>query len=157
MQRITPNLWFADQAEEAAAFYVGVFKNSKINATSHYGSAGPLPDGMVMTVEFELDGVAFTALNGGPVDFEFTEALSLIVNCNSQEEVDHYWESLSDGGEEGVCGWLKDKYGVSWQIIPTALNEMVSDPDQEKSQRAMEAMLQMKKIDIEQLRKAFEG
>jgi predicted 3-demethylubiquinone-9 3-methyltransferase (glyoxalase superfamily) len=124
--QITPNLWFDDQAEEAAKFYTAVFKNSKIKTIAHYGSAGPLPAGKVMTVDFEL--------NGGPADFKFNEALSLIVNCASQEEVDYFWRKLSEGGEEGVCGWLKDKYGVSWQIIPTAMNEMISDPDVDKSQ-----------------------
>ena len=157
MQRITPNLWFDDQAGEAAKFYTAVFKNSKINAITHYGSAGPLPAGMVMMVDFELDGQQFTALNGGPADFQFNEALSLIVNCASQEEVDYFWEKLSEGGEEGACGWLKDKYGVSWQIIPTAMNEMISDPDPDRSQPAMQAMLRMKKIDIAAIERAYRG
>jgi predicted 3-demethylubiquinone-9 3-methyltransferase (glyoxalase superfamily) len=157
MQRIAPNLWFEHQAEQAAMFYTTVFKNSKINAVSHYGSAGPLPAGTVMMVDFELDGQEFTALNGGPAEFEFNEALSLIVNCASQEEVDLFWHKLGEGGEEGACGWLKDKYGVSWQIIPTAMNEMISDPDPDKSQRAMQAMLQMEKIDIAALERAYRG
>jgi predicted 3-demethylubiquinone-9 3-methyltransferase (glyoxalase superfamily) len=157
MQRITPNLWFDDQAEEAAKFYTTVFKNSKINAIAHYGSAGPRPAGTVMMVDFELDGQQFTALNGGPADFQFNEALSLIVNCASQEEVDYFWQTLSEGGEEGACGWLRDKYGVSWQIIPTAMNEMISDPDPGRSQRAMQAMLQMKKIDIAAIERAYRG
>ncbi len=155
MQRIAPNLWFDDQAEEAAKFYTTIFKNSKINTIAHYGSAGPLPAGTVMMVDFELDGQQFTALNGGPADFKFNEALSLIVNCASQDEVDYFWRKLSDGGEEGDCGWLKDRYGVSWQIIPTAMNDMISDPDPDKSQRAMQAMLQMKKIDIATIERAY--
>jgi predicted 3-demethylubiquinone-9 3-methyltransferase (glyoxalase superfamily) len=157
MQRITPNLWFDDQAEEAARFYTAVFKNSRINTIAHYGSAGPLPAGTVMMVEFELDGQEFTALNGGSADFAFNEALSLIVNCTSQGEVDYYWKRLGEDGDEGDCGWLKDRYGVSWQIIPTAMNEMISDPDPEKSQRAMQAMLHMKKIDIATIERAFRG
>jgi predicted 3-demethylubiquinone-9 3-methyltransferase (glyoxalase superfamily) len=157
MQTITPNLWFDDRAEEAARFYTAVFKNSRINAVARYGSAGPLPAGTVMMVEFELDGQQFTALNGGPAHFKFNEALSLIVNCASQDEVDHYWQWLSEGGEEGDCGWLKDRYGVSWQIIPTAMNEMISDPDPDRSQRAMQAMLHMKKIDIATIERAYRG
>ena len=157
MQRITPNLWFDDQAEEAAEFYTSIFENSKVTAISHYGSAGPRPAGTVMVVEFELDGQQFTALNGGPADFRFNEALSFIVNCASQAEVDYFWQKLADGGEEGVCGWLTDRYGVSWQIIPTAMNEMISDPDPDKSQRAMAAMLQMTKIDIAAIERAYRG
>ena len=153
MQKIVPNLWFDTEAEEAAKFYTSIFKNSKINAVSHFGDAGPRPAGMVMTVDFEIEGQGFTALNGGP-DFKFNEAISLLVNCNSQEEVDELWEKLTEGGEEGPCGWLKDRYGVSWQIIPTALPELIQDPDPGRANRAMEAMLQMKKIDIEGLRKA---
>jgi predicted 3-demethylubiquinone-9 3-methyltransferase (glyoxalase superfamily) len=155
MQKITPNLWFDTEAEASAQFYTSVFKNSTINAVSHYGSAGPQPIGTVMMVEFELDGVAFTALNGGSADFAFNEALSFIVNCDSQKEVDYYWQTLSESGEEGVCGWLKDKYGVSWQIIPTVMNDLITDPDPEKSQRAMKAMLKMTKIDIEKLKSAY--
>jgi predicted 3-demethylubiquinone-9 3-methyltransferase (glyoxalase superfamily) len=157
VQRITPNLWFDDQAEEAAEFYTSIFENSKVTAISHYGSAGPRPAGTVMVVEFELDGQQFTALNGGPADFRFNEALSFIVNCASQAEVDYFWQKLADGGEEGVCGWLTDRYGVSWQIIPTAMNEMISDPDPDKSQRAMAAMLQMTKIDIAAIERAYRG
>jgi predicted 3-demethylubiquinone-9 3-methyltransferase (glyoxalase superfamily) len=157
MQRITPNLWFDDQAEEAAKFYTGVFKDSKISTIARYGSAGPQPAGTVMMVDFELDGQQFTALNGGPADFKFNEALSFIVNCASQDEVDYFWQKLGEGGEEGDCGWLKDKYGVSWQIIPTAMNEMISDPDPEKSRRAMQAMLQMEKIDIATMERAYLG
>ncbi len=148
MPTITPCLWFDTQAEEAAALYTYVFPNSRILDVSRYGEAGPRPVGMVMTVNFELDGQEFVALNGGP-DFTFNEAVSFQVNCASQEEVDHYWSKLTaDGGEEGPCGWLKDKFGVSWQIVPTRLMELVGDPNPEVSQAAMRAMLQMKKIDI---------
>jgi predicted 3-demethylubiquinone-9 3-methyltransferase (glyoxalase superfamily) len=158
MQRITPNLWFDDKAEEAAKFYTTVFKNSKIEKIARYGEAGSevsgMPAGSVMTVEFELDGQNFVGLNGGPV-FKFTEAISFIINCETQEEVDYYWEKLTDGGEEGPCGWLKDKFGVSWQVVPTALVELLNDPNPEKSQRVMKAMLQMKKIEIDGLQKAY--
>ena len=154
MQKITPWLWFDTEAEEAANFYTSVFKNSRILQVSRYGEAGPRPAGMVLTVSFELDGQEFVALNGGP-DFRFTEAVSFLVSCASQDEVDYYWNALTDGGgEPGPCGWLKDRYRLSWQIIPTALEELLSDPDPERSQRAMKAMLQMGKIDIEGLRKA---
>ena len=155
MQKITPYLWFDDQAEEAANFYTSIFKHSKIEEVTRYGKAGPRPEGMAMTVSFELQGQEFVALNGGP-EFKFNEAISFLVSCDSQEEVDYFWNNLSEGGEEGPCGWLKDKYGVSWQIIPTALPELLSDPDPEKSQRVMAAMLQMSKIDIEGLRQAYE-
>ncbi|WP_367040103.1 VOC family protein [Streptomyces sp. Je 1-332] len=147
MPRITPTLWFDTQGEEAATFYVSVFPNSKITNVSHYGDAGPRPAGTVMTVEFELDGQPYLALNGGP-QFTFNEALSLTIDCADQEEVDHYWTKLSDGGEEGPCGWLKDKFGLSWQVVPTALEELVSDPDPARAQRAMAAMLGMQKIDV---------
>ena len=153
MQKITPSLWFDTQSEEAANFYVSVFKNSTILDVSRYGEAGPRPAGMVMTVTFELDGQEFIALNGGP-EFTFTEAVSLQVNCETQEEVDRYWNLLAEGGDEGPCGWLKDKYGLSWQIIPVALTELLNDPDAAKAQRVMAAMLQMKKIDIAALRAA---
>jgi predicted 3-demethylubiquinone-9 3-methyltransferase (glyoxalase superfamily) len=159
MQRITPCLWFDDQAEEAAAFYTGIFRNSRIVSVSRYGEAGRevhgKAPGTVMVVAFELDGQAFTALNGGPV-FKFNEAISLQVSCESQEEVDYYWEKLSMGGDEAAqqCGWLKDRYGVSWQIVPRVLGELIGDPDPEKSQRTMRAMLQMKKIDIAGLTRA---
>jgi predicted 3-demethylubiquinone-9 3-methyltransferase (glyoxalase superfamily) len=162
IQRITPCLWFDDQAEEAAEFYTAIFRNSRIVNISRYGEAGRevhgKPAGTVMTVEFELDGQAFTALNGGPV-FKFNEAISLQVNCDTQEEVDYYWEKLSESGDERAqqCGWLKDKYGVSWQVVPFVLIEMINDPDAEKSNRAMEAMLRMKKIDIAELRRAYAG
>jgi predicted 3-demethylubiquinone-9 3-methyltransferase (glyoxalase superfamily) len=153
MQKITPCLWFDTEGEEAAKLYTSVFEDSKITNVTHYGDAGPRPAGTVMTVDFELAGQKFVALNGGP-DFKFTEALSFQVSCETQEEVDRFWDSLSDGGEEGPCGWLKDRFGLSWQIIPTALSELLNDPDQERSQRAMQAMLQMGKIDIDALRRA---
>lgn len=160
IQKITPCLWFDNQAEEAVKFYTDVFKDSKIVAISRYGEAGyeihGMPAGTVMTVAFELDGQAFTALNGGPV-FKFNEAISLQVNCETQEDVDYYWEKLSEGGDEAAqqCGWLKDKYGVSWQVVPRVLPEMLMDADSKKSQRVMEAMLQMKKINIDQLERAY--
>ncbi len=163
MTKVKPFLWFDDQAAEAAALYVDVFSTrpgadadrgrSRITNVSRYGDAGPGPAGSAMTVEFELDGQPVTALNGGP-EYTFTEAFSFFVTCESQEEVDHFWIRLSDGGEEGPCGWLKDRYGLSWQIVPTALMELLGDPDPERSQRAMRAMLQMSKIEIEGLRAA---
>jgi len=156
MPKITPFLWFDTQAEEAAKLYVSVFPNSKLGEVSHYGEAGPGTPGSVMTVSFELDGQAFTALNGGP-EYTFTEAVSFQVDCETQEEVDHYWSALSDGGEEGPCGWLKDRYGLSWQIVPTALFRLLGDPDREKSQRAMAAMLKMRKLDIAELERAAEA
>jgi len=155
MQKITPYLWFDNQAEEAANFYVSIFNNSKIVNISRYGEAGPGPAGTVLTVSFELEGQQFTALNGGPA-FKFTEAVSFFVDCKSQEEVDDLWEKLTEGGEEQPCGWLKDKFGLSWQIVPTVLIEMLNDPDPEKARRATEAMLQMKKIDIPTLEQAYE-
>lgn len=161
-QRIAPCLWFDDQAEEAAAFYVSVFKNSKVVSVSRYGKAGQdihkRPVGSVMTVAFELDGQAFTALNGGPV-FRFNEAVSLQVNCSNQDEVDYYWDKLSKGGDPKAqqCGWLKDQYGLSWQIVPTVLPEMLKDHESPKAQRAMAAMLRMKKIDIRELERAAAG
>ena len=153
MPKVTPWLWFDTQAEEAATFYTSVFPNSKIVEVTHYGSAGPRAEGMVMTVSFDLDGQRFSALNGGP-DFTFNEAISFEVSCEDQEEVDRYWRTLSDGGEEGPCGWLKDRFGVSWQIVPTVLPELLADPDQEKAQRVMAAMLQMRKIEIDKLEQA---
>ena len=159
---ITPCLWFDDQAEEAATFYTGIFKRSKIGRVARYGEAGRevhgKAPGTVMTVAFELNGQPFTALNGGPV-FKFNEAISFQVLCQTQKEVDHYWERLSSGGDEGAqqCGWLKDKYGVSWQIVPTVLIEMMSDPDPDRAGRAMQAMLGMKKIDIAALQRAYDG
>jgi predicted 3-demethylubiquinone-9 3-methyltransferase (glyoxalase superfamily) len=154
LQKITPNLWFDTEAEEAANFYTSIFKDSKVARVMHYGEAGPRPAGMVMTVTFQLDGQEFTALNGGP-EFKFNEAISLLVNCETQEEVDELWDKLSDGGEKGPCGWLKDKFGVSWQIVPTVLDEMLQDEDADRANRVMKAMLQMTKIDIEALEKAY--
>jgi predicted 3-demethylubiquinone-9 3-methyltransferase (glyoxalase superfamily) len=153
MQKITACLWFDDQGEEAATFYTSLFPNSKITDITRYGSAGPRPEGTVMTVSFELDGQEFLALNGGP-EFTFTEAVSFQVDCKSQDEVDMYWNALSEGGEEGPCGWLKDKFGLSWQIVPNALPRLLGDPDREKAQRVMAAMLKMKKIDIDELERA---
>ena len=153
LTKITPCLWFDTQGEEAANFYTGIFENSRILQVSRYGSAGPRPEGMVMVVNFELDGQEFMALNGGP-EFTFDEAISFQVNCESQDEVDEFWAKLSDGGEEGPCGWLKDKFGVSWQIVPTVLDELVADPDPERAQRAMKAMLGMKKLDVAELQRA---
>src|SRR5213594_4242868 len=143
MQKITPFLWFDTQAEEAAKFYASVFPNSKILSTARYGEAGPGPKGRVMTVEFELAGQRMIALNGGP-QFKFTEAISLSVDCKDQKEVDRYWTKLSQGGEEGPCGWLKDRYGLSWQVTPTGMEELFADPDPERAKRAMEAMLKMR-------------
>ena len=154
-QKITPFLWFDNRAEEAANFYVSIFKNSRIGTISRYGEGGPGPKGSVMTVAFQLDGQSFTALNGGP-HFKFTEAVSFVVNCDSQKEVDEFWEKLSVGGSEGQCGWLKDKFGLSWQIVPTALMEMLQDKDPKKSQRVMQALMKMKKLDVPTLRRAYE-
>jgi len=156
VQKITPFLWFDDKAEEAANFYVSLFKDSKIDNISRYGDAGPGPKGSAMVVGFTLNGQRFSALNGGPM-FKFTEAISLLVNCETQQEVDELWEKLSAGGQKSQCGWLKDKYGLSWQIIPTALGKLMSDPNREKSGRVMKAMLQMTKIDIAALQKAYDG
>jgi predicted 3-demethylubiquinone-9 3-methyltransferase (glyoxalase superfamily) len=162
VQRITPCLWFDDQAQEAAEFYTAIFRNSKIVTVARYGEAGHdvhgKPAGTVMTVAFELEGQAFTALNGGPM-FKFNEAVSFQINCETQEDVDYYWNKLSKGGDAGAqqCGWLKDKYGLSWQVVPRVLVELISDSDPEKSGRVMEAMLQMKKIDIDGLKRAYAG
>jgi predicted 3-demethylubiquinone-9 3-methyltransferase (glyoxalase superfamily) len=161
IQKITPCLWFDDQAEEAAKFYTAIFNNSKIVSITRYGEAGHevhgRPAGTVMTVAFELDGHAFTALNGGPM-FKFNEAISFQVSCETQEELDYYWERLSEGGDREAqqCGWLKDKYGASWQVIPNVLLEMLTNPDSKKSQRVMKSMLQMKKIDREELKRAYD-
>ena len=155
VQKITPFLWFDHQAEEAANFYASIFPNSKVGKVLRYGPTGPGPAGSVMTVEFQLEGQPFVALNGGPV-FKFTEAISFVVNCQTQEEVDSYWEKLSAGGGEVQCGWVKDKFGLSWQIVPTALTELLSNPDPAKSQRVMKAMLTMKKLDIRALKQAAE-
>jgi predicted 3-demethylubiquinone-9 3-methyltransferase (glyoxalase superfamily) len=156
MQKITPFLWYDDQAEEAANLYTSVFDNSKILNVSRYGEAGPGAPGSVMTVEFELEGQRFVGLNGGPAH-QFTEAVSFAVTCETQEEVDELWSKLSDGGEEGPCGWLKDRFGLSWQIVPTALPRLLTDPDREKAGRVMQAMMQMGKIEIAELERAAEG
>ncbi len=155
MQKITPFLWFDDKAEEAMHFYTSIFKNSKVGRISRYGEGGPRPKGTVMSVTFQLEGQEFMALNGGP-EFAFTPAISLFVNCETQAEVDELWEKLSAGGKKERCGWLKDKYGLSWQIIPSALGQMMQDQDAEKSKRVMKAMLQMDKIEIKTLKQAYE-
>ena len=155
-QKITPNLWFDTEAEEAAAFYISVFPNSRIVNVARYTEAGPRPAGMVMTIEFELDGQRFIGINGGP-QFTFDEAVSFQINCETQDDVDYYWERLSEGGEEGPCGWLKDKYGLSWQVTPTGMDELFADPDPKKAERAMKAMLGMSKLDLAALRSAAEG
>ena len=155
MQKITPFLWFNDQAEEAVNFYVSIFKNSKVVNVSRYGDAGPGPKGQVMVAVFELEGQKFMALNGGP-HFHFTEAISLLVDCETQQEVDDLWEKLTAGGQESQCGWLKDKYGLSWQIIPKQLGQMMADKDPEKAKRVMMAMLKMRKIDIAALKRAYD-
>jgi predicted 3-demethylubiquinone-9 3-methyltransferase (glyoxalase superfamily) len=156
MQKITPFLWFNNQAEEAMNFYVAIFKNSKVGTVTRYGDAGPGPKGTAMSATFQLDGQDFLALNGGPL-FTFTPAISFYVNCETQDEVDELWEKLSAGGEKSRCGWLKDKYGLSWQIIPAAMSVMLRDKDAEKSKRVMQAMMQMGKIDIKTLKQAYDG
>ncbi|MCH0540518.1 VOC family protein [Streptomyces sp. MUM 203J] len=157
MQRkITPCLWFDSEAEEAARYYVSIFKEGRILKVSRFPEGTPRPAGMVMTVEFELDGQRLIALNGGP-EFTFNEAVSLSVECEDQEEVDHYWARLGEGGEEGPCGWLKDRYGLSWQVTPRVLDEMMTDPDPDRARRATEAMMGMKKIDVQALKDAYEG
>ena len=155
MQKITPFLWYDDKAEEAMNFYVSIFENSKVLRVTRYGETGPGPKGTVMTAEFQLEGQEFVALNGGP-HFKFDEAISFVVNCETQEEVDYFWHKLSEGGAESQCGWLKDQYGLSWQVVPTILAEMLQDKDPEKSERVMKAMLQMKKLDTEALKQAYE-
>ena len=155
-QKIIPNLWFDTEVEEAAAFYVSVFDDSRIVGVTHYTEAGPRQAGMVMTVEFELNGQRFVGINGGP-EFTFDEAVSLQITCEDQDEVDRYWERLSDGGSEGPCGWLKDRYGLSWQVVPTGMEELFADPDPKRAERAMRAMLAMGKLDIAGLRRAADG
>ncbi len=157
MKKITPFLWFDNQAEEAMNFYVSVFKNSRVLGVSRYGDTGPGPKGQVMTASFSLNGQEFTALNGGPQHFGFTEAISFYVDCETQQEVDDLWEKLTKEGEPGPCGWLKDKYGLSWQIVPSALGEMLGDKDPGKAGRVMQAMLKMSKLDVAALRQAYEG
>ena len=156
MTTITPCLWFDTEGEEAAQHYTSIFPNSRILEVAHYGEAGPRPAGTVMTVAFELDGQKFVALNGGP-EFTFSEAISFQVDCGSQDEVDHYWDRLSDGGEEGPCGWVKDRYGVSWQVVPKRLTELLTETDPATSQRVMSAMLQMRKLDVAALEEAAEA
>jgi len=152
-QKIVPNLWFDTEAEEAANFYVDLFDDARIVSVAHYTEAGPRPAGTVMTVEFELNGQRFVGINGGP-QFKFDEAVSFQISCEDQDEVDRFWSRLSEGGEEGQCGWLKDRFGLSWQVVPTGMEELFSDPDQERARRAMEAMLGMQKIDIAEIRRA---
>jgi predicted 3-demethylubiquinone-9 3-methyltransferase (glyoxalase superfamily) len=158
MPKLTPFLWFDNQAEEAATLYTSVFPSSKITDIQRYGTGGPGPEGAVMTVRFELDGQVFTALNGGPQNFSFNESVSFVVDCRDQAEVDYYWDALTaNGGEPGPCGWLKDKYGLSWQIVPSALTELLSDPDPGRSSRAVQAMLKMQKLDVAELRAAADN
>ncbi|MFB7373078.1 VOC family protein [Streptomyces sp. NPDC056222] len=156
MPRITPNLWFDTQGKEAAEFYCSVFPNSEIKNVSYYGEAGPRPAGTVLTVDFVLDGTRFTAINGGP-EFTFDEAVSFLIDCADQGEVDYYWNKLSEGGQEGPCGWVKDKFGLSWQVVPAVLEELLSDPDEARAQRAMKAMLTMGKLDVAALLAAADG
>jgi predicted 3-demethylubiquinone-9 3-methyltransferase (glyoxalase superfamily) len=155
-QKIKPNLWFDTEAEEAAAFYIGVFPNSRIVNVTHYTEAGPRPAGTVLTVEFELDGQRFVGINGGP-EFTFDEAVSFEITCESQDEIDSYWDRLSDGGETGQCGWLKDRYGLSWQVVPSGMEELFGDPDSGRAERAMRALLGMTKLDIAALHRAADG
>jgi predicted 3-demethylubiquinone-9 3-methyltransferase (glyoxalase superfamily) len=156
IQKITPFLWFESQAEEAARFYTSVFPNSRVVSEARYGKSGPGPEGTVMTVDFELDGLRFVALNGGPI-YKINEAVSFLVNCASAEEVDHYWGRLTEGGQEVQCGWLKDKFGLTWQIIPSRFLEMMKDPDPARKERVMKAMFQMKKLDLPKLEEAYRG
>ncbi|MEK6371417.1 MAG: VOC family protein [Acidobacteriota bacterium] len=156
MKRITPFLWFENQAEEAANYYASIFKNSKVGRITRWGDVGPGPKGSVLTIEFELDGQDFVGLNGGP-EFKFTEAVSFSVECKNQEEIDYYWDKLSAGGEQGPCGWLKDKYGLSWQVNPSILSDMLNDPNPAKANAVMKAMLEMKKIVIADLKKAYDA
>ncbi len=155
-QRITPNLWFDTEAEDAAKFYTSIFENSRIVNTTHYTEAGPREAGSVMTVEWELDGQRFVGINGGP-EFQFSEAVSFEITCETQDEIDHYWDRLTDGGEEVQCGWCKDRFGLSWQVVPKGMEELFADPDQSRADRAMRAMFGMKKLDIEALRQAADG
>jgi predicted 3-demethylubiquinone-9 3-methyltransferase (glyoxalase superfamily) len=155
-QKITPNLWFDTEAEEAAKYYTSIFKNSRIVNVTHYNEAGPRPAGTVMTVEWELDGQRFVSINGGP-EFTFSEAVSFAINCKDQDEVDDYWEKLTEGGEEGPCGWLKDRYGLSWQVVPEGMDELFADEDPQRAERAMKAMFRMRKLDVAALREAADG
>ena len=155
-QKIIPNLWFDTEAEEAAEFYTSVFQDGRVLGRTHYTEGAPREAGMVMTVDWEVNGVRFTGINGGP-DFKFNESVSFLISCEDQDEVDYYWEKLGDGGEEGPCGWLKDRFGVSWQVVPTGMDELFADSDPERAKRAMQAMLQMRKLDIAELRAAADG
>jgi predicted 3-demethylubiquinone-9 3-methyltransferase (glyoxalase superfamily) len=155
-QKIVPNLWFDTEAEEAAEFYTSVFDNSRIVNVTRYPESGPRETGMVMTVEFELDGQRFIGINGGP-EFEFDETVSFEIECETQKEIDYYWEKLTDGGEESMCGWLRDRFGLSWQVVPTGMEEVFADPDPERADRAMKAMLQMRKLDLAALKAAADG
>jgi len=156
MPKITPNLWYDTESKEAAEFYISVFPNSKITNVTYYNAAGPRPAGMVLTVEFELDGQTYVAINGGP-QFRFSEAISLAITCDDQAEVDYYWDRLTEGGEEGPCGWLKDKFGLSWQVVPRGMEQMLNGPDSDRAARAMEAMFGMKKLDLAALQAAADG
>ena len=156
MPRITPNLWFDDQGLEAAEFYCSIFPNSKVTTVTHYGEAGPGPAGSVLTVDFLLDGQEYTAINGGP-QFKFDEAISLLINCADQDEIDYYWDKLTEGGEESQCGWLKDRYGLSWQVVPEGWADVLQDPDPSRAERAMQAMFGMKKLDLAALQAAADG
>ena len=155
-QQITPNLWFDTEAEDAANFYISIFDDSRIIGVSRYTEGSPRPAGMVMAVEFELNGQRFSGINGGP-EFKFNEAISFLITCETQEDIDRYWELLTDGGEEGPCGWCKDRYGVSWQVVPSGMDEMLANPDKDRAKRAMQAMMQMRKIDLAALREAADG
>ena len=157
MPKITPFLWFDDQAEAAVEFYLSVFPDSRITQVTRYSEAGPGPTGAVMTMQFELDGHEFVALNGGPVHYGFDESISFVIDCATEQEVDHYWEALTDGGEEIACGWLKDRYGVRWQVVPSELSSVLGDPDRERADRAMQAMMTMKKLDVRAMRRAADG
>ncbi len=157
MSKITPFLWFDDQAEEAVEFYLSVFPNSRISQIARHGEGGPGPAGSVMTIHFELDGNEFVALNGGPVHYGFDESISFVIDCATSEDVDRYWEALTDGGEEIACGWLKDRYGVRWQVVPSELPSVLGDPDPERAMRAMQAMMTMKKLDIRAMKAAADG
>jgi predicted 3-demethylubiquinone-9 3-methyltransferase (glyoxalase superfamily) len=157
MPKITPFLWFDDQAEEAVAFYLSVFPNSRILQVARYGEAGPGPAGSVMTISFELDGNEFVAINGGPAQYGFDESISFVVDCATEDDVDHYWEALTDGGEAIACGWLKDRYGLRWQVVPSELPSLLGDADPERAKRAMQAMMTMKKLDIRAMKTAADG
>lgn len=157
MPKITPFLWFDDQAEEAVNFYLSVFPNSRVLSSAVHGEAGPGPAGSVLSIQFELDGNEFVALNGGPAHYGFDESISFVVDCATEEEVDYYWDALTDGGEEIACGWLKDRYGLRWQIVPTGFLDLIGDSDPQRAQRAMQAMMKMKKLDLRALRDAADG